>query len=140
MSQPREPVEHGEQPPVVPVPFNTTDPFAMKWTDRAFDLLKNGKMSAHIVTVEGIKAARIDGSCPYCDDQIHLTEPLTAITQGSDGFLGRGIASRDEAELTGSVRFQDVTITCGCNEPHAGDPNKSTGCGTSFRISVSETP
>ena len=126
-----------EQIPEEPVPFNTIDPLAPKWTDRALELLLSGDLSAQIAAVEGIRVARIDGTCPYCGDELHITEPLTAVTEGTEGVRGRGLADGTEfGDEANEACYEEVTATCGCDVTHSGNPNKSAGCGTSFRISI----
>jgi hypothetical protein len=117
-----------------PLPFNTADPMAMKWTERALELLNGGQLSAQVISHGSVVVVQVDGSCPYCDDHIHCTEQLTAVTEGTEGVARRTGGYAAPAPATG---YKDVTVTCGCNEAHAGDPKKGTGCGTSFRIRVS---
>lgn len=107
----------------------------MKWTERALELLTSGKLLVNIIVVEGIKAARLDGECPYCGDLLQLTQPLTAITEGSEDAPGKGVAT--EAGYEPSLpRYEDITFICGCGVIHAGGPKKAPGCGTKFRVSV----
>jgi hypothetical protein len=128
-----------ETTPPKPKPFNKTDPLALKWTERAFELLQQGKLRAEVIVSHGVKVVRVDGTCPYCDDHLHYTDSLTAVTEGSEALLGGGGGGGIGTEGIESPRepqYDEFTVTCGCSEPHEGDPEKETGCGTSFRISV----
>jgi hypothetical protein len=117
--------------------FNTTDPLGVKWTEKAFALLQSGALTADVLVKGGVKIVRVDGTCPYCEDHLHYTESLTAVTEGSEGILpsgGGGGGARLDGD--GEPTYEEFTVTCGCSETHEGDPKKGTGCGTSFRISV----
>lgn len=62
-----------------------------------------------------------------------MTEPLSAVSEGAEAAVGRrDVGDADESEPT----YDEVTITCGCNETNAGAPEKTTGCGTRFRVAV----
>ncbi len=125
------------QGPEEPVPFNASDPLARKWTDRALELLLSGDLSAQIVAVEGIRVARMEGTCPYCGDVLHITVPLKAVTEGTEGVRGRGLTDGTEfGDAAGEARYEELTATCGCDVMHPGNPSKSAGCGTSFRIKM----
>jgi hypothetical protein len=116
-----------------PRPFNRTDPLAMRWTERAYELLQSGELSADVISADGVRVVRVDGNCPYCDDHVHYVEPLTAVTEGMEGVLG---STRGSATPPREPRYEEITVTCGCSESHPGNPTESTGCGTSFRIAI----
>jgi hypothetical protein len=117
-------------------PFNTTDPLGIKWTEKAFELLQSGALAADVIVKSGVKIVRVDGTCPYCEDHLHYTDSLTAVTEGSEGILPPSGGGRDRLAADGEPIYEEFTVTCGCSEAHEGDPKKGTGCGTSFRVSV----
>ena len=110
-------------------PFNTTNPRAMEWTEKAFALLEAGKLEAEATVKDGITVVSAYGTCPYCDDHLRFSDTLNAVTEGGGGV--------DELERRGDEPvYQEFTVTCGCDQSHEGDPKKATGCGTSFRVRV----
>jgi hypothetical protein len=125
-----------ETTPGAPKPFNKTDPLSMRWTEKALELLQDGKLDAEVIVSHGVTVVRVDGICPYCDDHLHYTESLTAVTEGGEGAAGRGDAGGEAIVAAREPRYEEFTVTCGCSESHEGDPKKATGCGTSFRVSV----
>jgi len=114
-----------------PKPFNIADPLSEEWTRRALELLKSGALNASVRTTDEMRVGHVDGECPYCADNLHCVEPLSAVTEGVEDLLGpkRGA---EPAE----ARYEEFTVTCGCSRSHPGDPKKGVGCGTSFRVAV----
>jgi hypothetical protein len=136
-------VQDPKTPPAAPVPptqkpFNNADAYAMRWTERALDLVNASKLKVGITQVQSIKVAIADGECPYCGDHMRDVRTLTAVTEGSDGVLGgKGVATRSGTSLEAlTIKYEDVTFTCGCSVAHPGGPKGQTGCGTHFRLSV----
>jgi hypothetical protein len=113
-------------------PYNTDSPLSMEWTKKALELLNAGKISVEVINQKGVRIVEVDGICPYCEDPLHYTDSLTAVTEGSPGDLPEG----GDGVGDGGPTYEELTVTCGCGEQHAGDPKKGTGCGTSFRVSV----
>ena len=107
----------------------------MKWTERAFELLQAGDLHAEVITKAGGKVVRVNGTCPYCQDELRYSESLIAVTEGSERAIGGG-TDLAVAEAATEPRYEEFIATCGCSESHDGDPNKGTGCGTSFRVAV----
>lgn len=121
--------------PSPPKPFNNVDPYAMRWSERARDLVNAGKLTISRKLVESIKVAVAEGECPYCGDYLKDVQIMTAVTEGSDGVLGRGVAKRTTTTLGILIeKYEDVTFTCGCGIAHPGGEKSKTGCGTFFRL------
>lgn len=101
---------------------------AFEWTERAFELLAEGRLQAEIHRLlPGVLSAHVWGQCPRCRHQLDDWQALSAVT-GS-------VTSR----RPGSDPLDDVTVVdidCGCGTVHAGAPGGTTGCGVSFRVEL----
>ena len=115
-----------------PKQYNLADPLGYQWTKKAYQLLKDGSLTASITSAGGVEIARVDGKCPYCEDTIPYKEVREAATEGTTGKTpGEDVQKRAVAP-----RYGAITVTCGCSVAHPNDPAKGTGCGTTFRLEV----
>ena len=95
--------------------------------------MQSGKLKADVISAGSVRVARAEGLCPYCEDHIYVTEPLSAVSEGFKAVLGRkDVGQGHKSEPT----YDEVTFTCGCSEAHEGGPEHTTGCGTRFRIAI----
>lgn len=101
---------------------------AFVWTERAFELLETGRLSAEIQQPSpGVEASHVWGKCPRCGHDVDDWQPLSTVT----GLIGsRG----PDSAAPGTVAVETVDISCGCGIVHPGAPDDTTGCGVSFRI------
>jgi hypothetical protein len=115
------------------VPYQTDAPNAYKWTEKAYDLLQGGELTASIKSAGEISTATVSGECPYCQDNVNFSEVLDAVAGESLGTLGwqrKQAAQPDDG-------YVSLTVSCSCTELHAGRPaDINHGCGINFRIEV----
>ncbi len=109
---------------------------AYEWTDRAFELMTEGKLIISLGR-NGLITAR--GVCPRCehDPQYSHLESIV-LPQGPVGTLGRGGHSveRSNRENLGRDPYVTVPIQCACSEEHEGRPVGEAGCGITFNTEV----
>jgi hypothetical protein len=116
------------------VPYETDAPNAYKWTEKAYDLLEKGDLTASVKSASGISTATVAGDCPYCGDNVNFSEVLDAVTGESIATLGR---QDSQSALPDDEGYVPLTVSCSCTEPHAGRPaDINHGCGINFRIEV----
>jgi hypothetical protein len=116
----------------VSVPYETGAPNAYKWTEAAYDLLRDGKLTVSIRSPGEVSTAIVSGECPYCRDDVNFSEVLDAVTGESLGTLGWW-----KAHTALPDDYIPLTVSCSCTEPHAGRPaDINYGCGINFLIEV----
>lgn len=113
------------------VPYETS--IAFKWTNRAFDLLTTGEMTATLVERDGFVTTVIEGPCPRCGHFIADRQLHTALVSAGSGLRG---LTDDHVVRDAPYDVIAVDVTCGCGLVHPPAPMDVTGCGTSFRIEL----
>lgn len=99
-----------------------------EWTERAFEYLEQGKLSAEVRVRDGVISTRVWGNCPRCGGQLDDRQVHSAVTN----VLG---SSRGVEAMPGpGPAVVPVDVTCGCGRVHDGAPEEKTGCGVSFRV------
>jgi len=126
--------DNGAGPAGSPViPYQVDAPNAYKWTEIAYDYLLAQKLTAGIRTLEGISTATVNGTCPYCTDDVNFTEVLDAVTGESMATLSR----RARPSVAADDGYVPLTVTCRCAGQHPGRPDGvRQGCGINFRVEV----
>lgn len=116
------------------MPFTESDRNDYRWTDRAFDLLTEDKLTVSILGSGSSRTVRASGECPRCghDVDFELPDSVSVPSTGS-GHLG--------AQSRGPGRPADeyvpVAVACWCNEAHPGRPEAvKHGCGIVFGAEV----
>jgi hypothetical protein len=118
------------RPAPSPVPYENAAPNSYEWTERAYDLLVAGKLSAAVVTHSGIQTAEVTGECPHCSHDVNFRQVLDAASRETMGTLGA-------RETTAEVDYAPLTVACSCTESHTGrPPTVNHGCGVNFRVDV----
>ncbi|BBY46918.1 hypothetical protein MARA_03480 (plasmid) [Mycolicibacterium arabiense] len=66
--------------------YETDNPSAYEWTDKAFDLLVATKLRASIVKRPGgVHVAEARGDCPRCEHDVDFSQQLSAPLPGKSG-------------------------------------------------------
>lgn len=113
-----------------PLPFEVSEPNAIKWTVAAYEALTAGTLRAKITRHEGVLASRVSGACPRCEHRIADDQVLTVVAEGI-----RRAHDSQEPE-----KYVPVTVTCDCGEDHPGRPRDEHGCGITFRLELLGPP
>ena len=114
-----------------PVGYETDQPNQYVWTQRAYEALTAGTMSADIVGSEGARRATVGAPCPRCGHEVNFDQLLDAVA-GEDGQL----TTLGDAAPTAAT-YLELVASCRCGEPHADRPKGVTvGCGINFRVDV----
>ena len=112
--------------------WETDQPDAYRWTDRAFELLLDGVLSAHVRKIGGIMTASVTGKCPRCDHEVGFEQIREAVAGEALQVLG-GQEPMAETHCT----YVAVDVECRCGEGHPGRPTETRrGCGVNFRVEV----
>lgn len=116
-----------------PVPYEKAAPNAYTWTERAYDALVDGQMTAKIRTLSGISTAAIVGPCPRCGHPVEFSMILDVVTGERIGTLGH--ESIEKAAMTDD--YLSIVASCRCGETHDGRPDGVThGCGINFTVEI----
>lgn len=111
------------------LPYERTTAFI--WTERAFDLMQQGKLHAEVKEGRpGVLTSHTWGECPRCGDHLDDWQPLSAVT----GLLGN--RGRESVRRTADIEPIEVDVSCGCGTVHPGAQADTPGCGVSFRIEL----
>ena len=104
----------------------TTDAFDYAWTEKAYDLLVAKKITAVVVSADGVETSAVEGPCPRCGHTFSERRVRTAVTDrtGTLGGPGDGVGGS----------FVEVDLWCGCEDEHPGRPDGKTGCGVAYRV------
>lgn len=110
----------------VDLPWETNEPAAERWTDRAFELFEAGTLTAEITERQKIRNVTSRGECPRCGHDVRFAFVLTAPTKsGKNRKLLAGTSDASEMD--------DVDLVCRCIGVHPGRPDgTSEGCGIIF--------
>lgn len=100
------------------------------WTERAFTLLEQQRLTATPRYAEGVVSVVVEGPCPRCWHQ--LVERWVDTVVVGTGAGARGVL-RDDGALPD---YLEVDVTCRCGVRHADAPDDTAGCGASFRIAL----
>lgn len=123
---------NSEQPPLIA--YETANPNAYQWTQRAYRALTEGSMKVEIVGAAGSRRAAITGPCPRCGHEIHFDQLLDAVA----GENGRLTTLGSTIETT-TENYVELVASCRCTEVHEKRPEGVTfGCGINFRVDVLE--
>lgn len=110
-------------------PFETHDPTAYKWTDKAYDLLTDGQLRVDVIPAGDIRVIVARGPCPRCGDDVAFTMETSAAVPVPIGPLGKG------GETTFD-QYETIDVACRCEGVHPGRPAGATGCGIAFRVEI----
>jgi len=111
------------------LPYERDRPTAYAWTDKAFDMLLEGRLDGQVHRRSGLEAATVVGLCPRCEHRFRFESATVAIGTGRR-TLGTGGPDPDPDE------FVPVDVRCSCAGEHPGRRDGETGCGVAFRIEV----
>lgn len=115
--------------PLPEKPYQVSNAYAL--TERAFDLLVAGRLTADVTTTNGIETALVNGECPYCEHDVNYRQVRDAVAGESPGVLG------EATPMTIAPEYVSLTVSCQCTHPHAGRPEGVlAGCGSFFRVDV----
>jgi hypothetical protein len=103
-------------------------------------MLERGELLGEVVSARGIIRSRVWGLCPRCGHSLDDRQVLTAVANlPSDAW--RYAPSPTGSGTESAVRaFREVDVSCGCGTSHPGAPEKTTGCGVSFRVELPVRP
>lgn len=113
------------------VPYEDDDPLAYEWTMKAYDQLVGGQLHAQILRMQGVRQARVTGSCPRCAGPILWNMGLDSVV-GTAGTLGDAEAVPDN--------YISLDVPCQCGHHHRGAHADVTGCGIEFRVEIRDQP
>jgi len=117
------------------IPYQIEAPNAYGWTERAYDLLQEGKLGVTIATTSGVRTAIVGGACPNCQDEVNFRQVLDTVTGDSLSTLGRYHRGTEHD------RYLTLTVSCRCTERHEGRPDAvAHGCGINFVVDVLMEP
>jgi hypothetical protein len=112
------------------VPYEKAAPNAYKWTERAYDLLIAGDLTAEVRVAAGVQTAYVTGECPHCRHDVRFDQVLDAVAGEVYSTLGESISAPESPYIP-------LVASCRCSEPHEGRPEKTErGCGINFRIEI----
>lgn len=119
--------------PDATLPYEKAAPNAYTWTERAYDALLAGRMTAEIRTLSDISTARIGGPCPRCEHPIEYSKILDVVTGERVGTLGDDSIGKDAV----ADEYLSIVASCQCGEAHDGRPDGvSHGCGINFTVEI----
>lgn len=115
------------------LPFERDHPNTYEWTEKAFDMLLDGRLDGHVHRRNGLEAAAVIGACPRCGHTFRFDTSQVAIgtgrhTLGSSGPPRNVPLDQDE--------FVPVDVSCTCAAEHPGRRTEETGCGITFRVEI----
>ncbi|MDR1443073.1 MAG: hypothetical protein LBJ02_11985 [Bifidobacteriaceae bacterium] len=112
------------------LPFETARPTAYEWTEKAYDLLLDGKLVVGSVMANGVRIIAAQGQCPRCDDDVAFVMETHAPLPATSRSLGASAEVADE--------YEAIEVTCRCAGSHPGRPEQAAqrGCGIAFRVDV----
>lgn len=111
-------------------PYELRRPTAYEWTEKAYDLLVAGTLTATLTVRHGTEIATAAGDCPRCGHDVRFSMERDAPIPGTIGGLGTDSTSVTE-------EYVAVDIECRCRGDHPGRPEGiATGCGIVFRTEV----
>lgn len=105
------------------------DTAAFEWTEKAFELLEDERLTATVTAGDGVFTVVTDGECPRCGHRLLDRQVGSAVT-------GLEVGVRNSAAHQESAPVVVVDVTCGCGHTHPDAPDNTTGCGVSFRIEL----
>lgn len=119
-----------------PMRYETEQPNAYRWTEKAYAALTNRTMRADVDGADGSRRAKVTGPCPRCGHEIHFDQLLDAVA-GEDGTLNT-LGRTVDAVLPA---YLELVVSCRCGEAHPGRPEGTTsGCGINFRADILDAP
>jgi predicted alpha-1,6-mannanase (GH76 family) len=113
---------------------------ALEWTVKAHEMLRRGELHARAFYSDEVLSAHVWGTCPRCGHALDVRETLAAAVITPRG--SRGWWTALTGAITGQPTSRDfdlpaeipIDVGCACEYPHAGAPDRTWGCGVSFRI------
>ncbi len=112
--------------PSSPLPFETSEPNARKWTDAAYEALATGTLKGKLERHDGVLVSHVTGRCPRCEHLITDNQVLTIVAEG----IRRGVDAPPPSD------YVPVTVTCDCGRDHPRRPPGGHGCGITFRLEL----
>lgn len=120
------------------VPFRESADYS--WTEKAFNMLKQGDLQGEMTIRDGIITSCVWGSCPRCNHALDDRQTHTAVTNLMGGTRrGSSGSGTPDGIGIGSVFFA-VDVSCGCGNSHPDAPTGTSGCGVSFRVELPLPP
>ena len=118
------------------LPYEKVAPNAYTWTERAYDALVAGRMSAGIRTLSNVSTANVAGPCPRCEHPVDYSVILDVVTGERVGTLGQ-----DGVDVAAATdEYLSIVASCRCGEEHEGRPDGvAHGCGINFTIEIAAT-
>lgn len=104
---------------------------AYEWTERAYQLLVEGRLQGRAFDTGEVLSSHVWGPCPRCEHPLDDRQVHTAVVSG----VGRGPGRT--GEIPGTLA---VDVACGCAFPHPRAPEGVPGCGVSFRVELVLAP
>jgi hypothetical protein len=111
------------------LPYERNRPNAFEWTDKAFDLLDEGRLHGRVDRLAELEVATVVGVCPRCEHTFRFESSRHAVGTG-----GRTLESDDST--IDPNEFVPVEVRCQCKSDHDGRHDSEKGCGILFRIEV----
>lgn len=108
-----------------------TESAAVRWTDEASGMLRDGRLSARAFAADGVLSSRVWGPCPRCGHLLDDRQVHTAIVTGP-----RGWPLRRRRRAVAPPPVLEVDVGCGCRHTHPGAPEDVSGCGVGFRVEL----
>jgi hypothetical protein len=115
------------------LPYETEAPYARRWTEKAFEMLQAGALSAQARVRREVATLIVNGSCPRCAHHLHQDFVETLVAPAPTEQIMTVVISEDNDD---DLNFSTRDVTCNCSEVHEGRPTGSEGCGITFRVSV----
>ncbi len=115
--------------------YERDHPAAYQWTEKAFELLTEGRLRVAIADRLGVHIAEASGHCPRCDHDVDFSMELDAPLPGGLGGLG----GLDQGIIIppGAAQYATINVVCRCNGEHPGRPEGiRRGCGILFDVEV----
>lgn len=112
-----------------PLPWDSIDPLAARWTDDAYDMLKTGTLKASIIIKSGVETAIVKGECPRCGHDFEHSQIQTAVANFAED------RQPDREPVESKSKWVFVDARCNCISAHSGRPSSQTqGCGIAFCV------
>jgi hypothetical protein len=109
------------------MPFAQSGRNDYRWTERAYDLLTQGKLTV-TVTGSGEDAAVVaTGECPRCDHDVAYSHPEQIVVPDA---ADAGALKTDAGQRNRRGVYAGVDVVCWCDNPHPDRPaSLGRGCG-----------
>lgn len=116
------------------LPFAQSGRNDYRWTERAYDLLTQGRLAVAITGVGEDTAVVATGECPRCTHDVAYSHAERIVAPEAAG-AGPGSTAVEPRDRTGA--YVGVDVVCWCDNPHPGRPTSlGRGCGVVFTADV----